>query len=56
MSLSLSGQRVANGLGLAPSQEKRCKVVVGNFPVFVVGNLDSGLRGTKWYLRTCSSR
>ena len=38
--LSLSGLRAANGLGSAPSQEKRSKVVAGSSPVLAVGNLD----------------
>ena len=40
MGLSLPGQRAANGLGLAPSQEKGSKVVEGSSPVLAVGNLD----------------
>ena len=40
MGLSLFGLRLANGLGSAPSQEKRSKVVAGTSLVLVVGNLD----------------
>ena len=40
MSLSLPGQRVVNGLGSTPSQEKRSKVVTNSSHVLVVGNLD----------------
>ena len=40
MSLSLPGQRAVNGLGSAPSQEKRSIVVAGSSPMLVVGNLD----------------
>ena len=36
MSLSLPGQRAVNGLGSAPSQENRSKVVAGNSPMLVV--------------------
>ena len=32
--------RAVNGLGSAPSQEKRSKVVAGSSPVLVVSNLD----------------
>ena len=40
MGLPLQGQRAINGLGSAPSQEKRSKIVAGNSPVLIVGNLD----------------
>ena len=40
MGLSLQGQRAFNGLGSAPSPEKRSKIVAGCSPVLVVGNLD----------------
>ena len=40
MGLSLFGPRIANGLGSAPSQEKRSKVVTSTSLMLVVGNLD----------------
>ena len=40
MGLSLPGQIATNGLGSAPSQRKRSKVVASSSLVLVVSNLD----------------